>query len=66
MKKLRSKMLVWFLIPVILLATGIAFVVYTNVSKSSILMVETAAQKIVNLGSRTVAEWLLRIVDRIK
>lgn len=66
MKKLRSKMLVWFLIPVILLATGIAFVVYTNVSKSSILMVETAAQKIVNLGSRTVTEWLLRIVDRIK
>ncbi|MGJ8455116.1 methyl-accepting chemotaxis protein [Pseudothermotoga sp. U03pept] len=66
MKKLRSRMLVWFLIPVVLLSTGIAFVVYSNVSKSSIHMAETAAQGIVNLGSRVVSEWLLRVVDRIK
>ncbi|MEJ5228724.1 MAG: methyl-accepting chemotaxis protein [Pseudothermotoga sp.] len=66
MKKLRSRMLVWFLIPTVLLSTGIAFVVYSNVSKSSIHMTETAAQGIVNLGSKVVSEWLLRIVDRIK
>jgi len=66
MKKLRSKMLVWFLIPVVFLSTGIAFVIYSNVSKSSIHITETAAQGMVNLGSRVVSEWLLRIADRIK
>lgn len=65
-KTVRSKMLILFLIPVILISTIMAYVVYTNVSKSSISMAESAAQKIVNLGSKVVTEWLLRIIDRIK
>lgn len=65
-KNLRSKMLVWFLAPVVLLSAGIAVVVYTNVSRSSISMAETASQRIVSLGSKVVTEWLLRIVDRIE
>lgn len=66
MKKIRSKMLLWFLLPIIMFCGIIAFVVYTNVSSSTISMSRTTAEKIVILGSKVVSEWLMRITDRIK
>lgn len=59
-------MLKWLLLPLVILSAGIASIVYINVSRSAVSMTETAAQRLVLVGSRTVTEWLNRIVDRVK
>lgn len=66
MKSIRSRMLIWLLLPLVALSLFIAYVIYTNVSSSATSMAEMAAQRLVTLGSRAVSEWLNRIVDRIK
>uniref|UniRef100_A0A832I7B5 Methyl-accepting chemotaxis protein n=1 Tax=Pseudothermotoga hypogea TaxID=57487 RepID=A0A832I7B5_9THEM len=66
LKSVRSRMLVWLLIPLVALSTFIAYTTYLSVSSSAVSMVESAAQRLVLLGSRTVTEWLNRIIDRVK
>lgn len=66
MKTIRARMLKWLLLPLVILSAGIASIVYINVSRSAVSMTETAAQRLVLVGSRTVTEWLNRIVDRVK
>lgn len=65
-KTIRSRMLSWLLLPIVMLSTGIALIVYINVSRSAVSMTEKAAQKLVAAGSRTMTEWLNRIVDRVR
>lgn len=59
-------MLKWLLLPLVIFSSSIALIVYVNVSQSATSMAETAAQRLVLAGSRTVTEWLNRIVDRVK